>query len=345
MPTLRAEALRTLGEAIFAASGATRENAAGVMASLVGADLAGHPSHGVLRIPSYVAEIRAGTLRPAATPTVAHETAVTATVDGAATFGQLGARLGATLAAQKARDLGLGAAATFGGAHTGRIGEWAEVGAREGFITFAAASSAHGPLIVAPFGGARAALGTNPFAWAIPRVGGEPPILLDYATSAAARGKLLVARAAGKPLPEGWILDRDGQPSTDVEDFFAGGVLLPFAGHKGYAMAVIAEMLAVGLSGGQRTPVGEPNNCLFVACFAPATFGPADRFAESIERIANRLTEQPPAPGSEGVLLPGDPEIASRREREWDGIPLADATWAAIAEVARDLGIEHPALG
>ncbi len=345
MPTLRAEELRTLGAAIFAALGATPENAAGVMESLVGADLAGHPSHGVLRIPSYVEEIRAGTLRPAAVPTVTHETPATATIDGAATFGQIGARLGATLAARKARDLGLGAAATFGGAHTGRIGEWAEVGAREGFITFAAASTAHGPMIVAPFGGAQAALGTNPFAWAIPRAGGEPPILLDYATSTVARGKLLVARAAGKPSPEGWILDRDGQPSTDVEDFFAGGVLLPFAGHKGYAMAVIAEMLAVGLGGGQTTPPDEPNNCLFVACFAPAAFGPADRFAESIERIANRLTEQPPAAGSEGVLLPGDPEAISRRERERDGIPLADATWAAIATVARDLGVAHSTLG
>jgi len=90
--------------------------------------------------------------------------------------------------------------------------------------------------------------------------------------------------------------------------------------------------------------VGEPNNCLFVACFAPAAFGPADHFAESIERIANRMTEQPPAAGSEGVLLPGDPEVASRRERERDGIPLADATWAAIAKVARDLGVAHPAL-
>lgn len=103
-------------------------------------------------------------------------------------------------------------------------------------------------------------------------------------------------------------------------------MLLPFAGHKGYAMAVIAEMLAVGLSGGHETPAGEPNNCLFVACFAPAAFGPTDRFAEGIKRIANRLAEQPPAVGSEGVLLPGDPEVISRRALERDGIPLADAT-------------------
>ena len=199
MPTLRAAGLQTLGVAIFEALGATPANADGAMTSLIGADLAGHPSHGVLRIPGYVEEIRAGTLRPAAVSTVTHETPATATIHGAATFGQIGARLGATVAAQKARDLGLGAAATFGGAHTGRIDEWAEIGAREGFITFAAASTTHGPMLVVPFGGVRAALGPNPFAWALPRAGGEPPILLDYATSAVARGNLLVARAAGKP--------------------------------------------------------------------------------------------------------------------------------------------------
>jgi hydroxycarboxylate dehydrogenase B len=344
MPTRRAEDLHSLGVAIFTALGATAENADGVMASLVGANLAGHDSHGVLRIPSYVEAIRAGQLRPAASPTVTHETPATAVVNGAATFGQLGARLAATIAAGKARDLGIGAASAFGCAHTGRIGEWAETGAREGFVTFAAASGAHGPYQTVPFGGRERALGTNPFAWAIPRAGGAPPILLDYATSAVARGKLLVARDAGKPVPEGWIIDRDGRPTTDVEDFFGGGALLPFAGHKGYAMSVIVEMLAVGLSNGQRTPPDGQDSCLFVACFAPSAFVGADDFARSIDRIAARLEEQQPAEGVEAVLLPGEPETISRRERGRVGIPLADATWAAITRVARELGVEHPAL-
>lgn len=344
MPTVRVDDLRTLGEAIFRAAGATPENAAGVTASLVGANLAGHDSHGVLRIPSYIEEIKQGGLKPAATPTVTNETPATAVVDGGATFGQLGARLTATLAAEKAKALGLGAATAFGCAHTGRIGEWAETGTQEGFITFAAAAGEHGPFQTVPFGGRERALGTNPFAWAIPRASGAPPILLDYATSAVARGKLLVARDAGKAVPEGWIIDRDGQPTTDVGDFFAGGALLPFAGHKGYAMSVIVEMLAAGLSGGQRTPPGEHDSCLFVACFAPSAFGPADDFAASVERIANRLAEQPPAVGFEMVLLPGEPETHSRREREHDGVPLADATWDAIMRVARELDVTHPAI-
>ena len=344
MLTRRADELRTLGVAIFLKLGATPENAEGVMASLIGANLAGHDSHGVLRIPSYVEAIREGELDPAASPLVANETPATAVVDGNATFGQLGARLAATLAARKARDLGIGAASALHCAHTGRIGEWAETGAQEGFVTFAAASGAHGPYATVPFGGRQRALGTNPFSWAIPRADGQPPILLDYATSAVARGKLLVARDAGKSVPEGWIIDRDGQPTTDVEDFFAGGMLLPFGGHKGYAMSVIVEMLAVGLSSGQRTPPGGNDSCLFVACFSPAAFVPADEFTASIERIATRLEEQPPAPGVEAVLLPGEPETLSRRDRERDGIPLADATWEAIVAIARDLGVDHPAV-
>lgn len=344
MQVRSAETLRSLGEAIFRAAGATPENTAGVMTSLIGANLAGHDSHGVLRIPSYVADIKTGRLLPAAAPAVTHETPATAVIDGGATFGQLGARLTATMAASKASALGLGAASAFHCHHTGRIGEWAELGARQGFITFAAASGSQGPYQVVPFGGRRRALGTNPFSWAVPRSDGQPPILLDYATSAAARGKLFVAQAAGMPVPPGWILDRDGNPTTDVADFFGGGMLLPFAEHKGYAMSVIVELLAVGLSGGQRIPPGAATSCLFVACFAPAAFQLPDDFARSVERIANRLAEQPPAPGVDEVLLPGEPEARSRQERERNGIPLADATWDELVAVARELGVEHPAL-
>ena len=337
-----ARELSDLGVSIFIAAGATEENATGVVRSLVGANLAGHDSHGVIRIPSYVEEIGRGRLDPAARPSIEDETGSTAIVDGAATFGQLGARLTAETAARKAREVGLAAAAAYRCHHTGRIGEWAELGAGLGMVTMVAACGARGPRHVAPFGGRTAALGTNPIAWAVPRAGDLPPILLDFATSAAAQGKLMVARAKREPVPAGWILGADGRPSTDVEDFYNGGVLLPFAGHKGYALSVMVELLAVGLSGGQRAPATERGACLFVTCFDPAAFRPVDEFVQTVEQVADRLKQVPPADGFGEVLLPGEPEARSSGERKRDGIPLPDATWEAIASVARALDIDVP---
>ena len=336
------QTLAELSRAIFRAAGATNENAAGVTQSLIGANLAGHDSHGVIRIPSYIEDINNGKLRPADAPFVTHETPTTAIIDGNGTFGQVGARMTATIAAKKAREVGMAATSAFRCHHTGRIGEWAELGASQGLITFAAASGAHGPYQATPFGGKSKALGTNPFSWAIPRANGQPPILLDYATTGGAQGKLMVARARKEPVPQGWILDREGNPTTDVEQFYAGGMLLPFAGHKGYAMSVIVEMLAVGLSGGQTVPETERGSCLFVACFDPGTFRPSEDFSETIERIAARLKSQPPAEGFDEVLLPGEPESRSRAERGEKGIPLPDATWDAIVTVAHGLKVSLP---
>jgi LDH2 family malate/lactate/ureidoglycolate dehydrogenase len=333
-----AQELQALGIAIFKAAGATTENAAGVTSSLVSANLAGHDSHGVMRIPSYIEEINNGRLHPAAIPKIREEKSATAIVDGASTFGQLGACLAAQTAARKAREVGLGSAALYRAHHTGRIGEWAELGASQGMITLATAAGAFLHL-VAPFGGSGRALGTNPIAWAVPRPGGQPPILLDFATSAAAQGKLMLARAKRETIPQGWILDAEGRPTTDVEDYFAGGALLPFAAHKGYALSVIIELMAVGLSGGDSVAKTEGGSCLFITCFDPGAFRPSDLFDESVERIAGRLKEVKPASGFEEVLLPGEPEVRTRDQRLREGIPLPDATWEAICSVAHKLGV------
>ena len=338
MQTKSAQELHDLSIAIFKTAGATPENAEGVTSSLISANLAGHDSHGVMRIPSYVEDIQNGRIRPAAVPLITQEKAATATIDCAGTFGQLGACMTAETAVRKAREGGIGSATLFRANHTGRIGEWAELGASQGMITIATAS---GPFVrlVAPFGGRERSLGTNPIAWSVPRPGGRPPILLDFATSAAAQGKLMVARAKREPVPHGWILDSQGRSTTDVEDYFGGGVLLPFAGHKGYALSVIVELMAVALSGGDSVPKTERGSCLFVACFDPGAFRPDDLFGESVERVANRLKSVKPADGFDEVLLPGEPEARAREKRLREGIPLPDATWEALSKVASDLGI------
>ena len=179
MPSIKAERLTEVAMAIFTAAGATRENAEGVVSSLIDANLTGHDSHGVLRIPYYVKEIQEGKLDPKASPFVVRETASTAVVDGAATFGQVGSRFATDVAIRKARDASLAVVAAMHCHHTGRIGEWVERAAAAGMVGMAVTAGPRGPYSVAPHGGAKGALGTNPMAWALPRGGGRPPVLLD----------------------------------------------------------------------------------------------------------------------------------------------------------------------
>jgi hydroxycarboxylate dehydrogenase B len=343
MLTIGADRLTSVATDIFRAAGATPENTEMLVSSLVGANLAGHDSHGIIRIPYYVSEIKSGKLDPAATPFVAHETATTAIVDGAGTFGQVGSRFAADLAIRKARESGIAAVNAIHCHHTGRIGEWVERVAEAGMVGFATTAGPRGPYSTVPFGGSKGALGTNPLAWAVPRAGGKPPILLDFATTVVAQGKLQVARAKGEPVPAGAIIDKDGQPTTDVEKYFDGGAMLPFAGHKGYALSVIVELLAVGLGGGQKVPEGQRASALFVLAMSPAAFGSARDFEEYVESVSARLTSIPPAPGFQRVMLPGEPEAMTREARLRDGVPVAERTWEQIEQTAKELGLAVPA--
>src|SRR6266542_6630383 len=168
MLTISADRLTKVASDIFRAAGATEENTDCVVSALVGANLAGHDSHGILRIPAYVADIKRGRLDPKATPEVVQETGATATIDGGSTFGQVGARASADLAIAKAKDNGLAAVTAMHCHHTGRIGEWVERVAAAGLVGFATTAGPYGPYSVVPFGGAEGGLGTNPLAWAFP---------------------------------------------------------------------------------------------------------------------------------------------------------------------------------
>jgi hydroxycarboxylate dehydrogenase B len=339
MLTISADRLSKVATDIFRAAGASPENTECVVSALIGANLAGHDSHGILRVPAYVNDIKNGRLDPKAAPEVVHEAGSTAIVDGGATFGQVGARFAADTAVEKARKTGIAAVTARNCHHTGRIGEWAERVAAAGMVGFATTAGPRGPYSTVPFGGAKGALGTNPLAWAFPRTGGKPPILLDYATSSVAQGKLQVARAKGAPVPEGSIIDKHGNPTTNVEDYFDGGNLLPFAGHKGYSLSVVVELLAVGLSGGAMVGEGTRGSCFFVLAMSPTAFVSQSDFDTYVESVSERMTSTPAAPGVARVLLPGEPEASTRAERLADGIPVAERTWEQLEETASGLGV------
>ncbi|HEY3107596.1 MAG TPA: Ldh family oxidoreductase [Chloroflexota bacterium] len=348
MPTLRAEQLRELGETLFRAAGASPENAARVTASLVDANLAGHDSHGVQHFPGYVRSIEEGQIVADARPEVLRETAVTALVSGRWTFGQVAAAYATERAIEMARRSGLAAVGLVQVNHVGRLGEYAEMAAREGIVAILAAggfAEERGQAV--PFGGARPALGTNPIALGFPS-GRAEPMLIDFATTAVAAGKVAVARARGLPLPEGVLLDRDGRATTDPNAYYEGGALLPFGGHKGYALSMAVEFLGRILTGSETFATEGRGGQYFgrsgtmVLAIDPAAFGPLEGYRERADAAIDRIRAVPPAPGHSEVLVPGDPEHRSRRERLRDGIPLPQATWESIRECALGLGLPDP---
>jgi uncharacterized oxidoreductase len=195
---------------------------------------------------------------------------------------------------------------------------------------------------VAPYGGRARVLGTNPFAWAIPRGEEKPPISFDIATSGVAEGKLLVARSKGAQVAPGLIVDTEGEVSTDPEAFYAGGALLPFGGHKGYGLNVLAQMLGRGLAGMDTTGFDGPRgaNGPIVMAIDVGPFTPLDHFAAEIEAQGALITGSPTMTGFDKVQLPGDPELAIREQRLADGIPIPDRMWADLAALAAELGVQ-----
>ncbi|MGE3912114.1 MAG: Ldh family oxidoreductase [Chloroflexota bacterium] len=343
MLTLSADILTRTAAAIFEAAGTPDDIAGFVADSLVGANLAGHDSHGVIQIPGYITQIKNGAVLPAARPEVTQEGASVIQVDGAWGFGQFAAHTSMDLAIEKAKKNQLGLVTTTRVNHIGRLGQWAEQAANAGVIGMLGVSWGAGPYAGTPHGGAGRVLSTNPISFGIPLKDG-PPFVMDYATTAVAEGKLRVARAKGIPVPDGWIVDAEGRPTNDVEQFYTGGgMLLPFGGHKGYAMAMAIELLSIALTAADAPPDerGRKNGAFFLA-IDPTAIRSLDDFVAEAQAICDRVTGVPAAPGSPGVLIPGQPEEQNRGQRRAAGIEIAESTWEAIQETARELGASVP---
>lgn len=342
MPTIRADALHRLAARIFEAVGTPSDLAEQVADVLVDNQLAGHDSHGVLRIRPYLQAVRAGQIEPGARPEVLSQGATTALVRGHRGFGQPAALLATDLAISKALENGTAAVGIVELGHTGRLAAFTDRAARRGVAMFMTVGTG-GPRTVVPFGGAAPSLGTNPIAFSVPR-GDKDPVSLDIATSAIANGKLMLARAQGTPVPENCIVTSDGSPTTDPEDYYAGGHLLPFGGHKGYALAVIADLLSGPLTGADAYPGAAMDTGLFIFAVSTSVFRPSDEYTKAVDQVTDRITSVPPAPGFSQVLLPGEPEARMRAERADGGIPLVDATWREVAGIAEGLGLDAHAL-
>ena len=354
--TFAAADLQDVARRIIVRLGTPEPAAAEVARHLVRSNLAGHDSHGVMRLSQYAQMVADGSVTPGATPRVIAEKGATVIVDGGGTFGQVTGAFALETASSRVGALGTIVVAMRNANHLGRIGDYAEVAAARGHVAIVTVGVA-GPGIggAAPFGGAEAFLSTNPWAFGVPS-DGDRPVLVDFATTVVPEGKVRVARDSGKALPAGTILDARGQESTDPNDFYAGGVLLPLggevAGHKGYGLAMASALLGALGAIGQASPnlVGALTPAQGTADVAggallilidPGAFGPVGEYRQAVGRVSRAARRVRPA-RHEPVQVPGDPEARSTSTRLQDGISLPAATVDAIRELASRLGEAFP---
>ncbi len=344
MPVIKPTILADFVRRILRAAGATEAGASLVANSLVNSNLAGHDSHGVVRVRQYLDTINAGELDPTAAPVIAGETATVTMIDAQRGFGQIAAHFAMQVTIDKAQKQGLAATGLLNCNHVGRLGEWVEMAAGQGFIGLAFCNGGRPGGLVAPYGGAGRLLGTNPLAAAMP-VAGRRPVVIDFSTSIVAEGKVRIARNQGQSVPEGWILRADGHPSTNPEDLYAGGMLLPIAGHKGYGLSLLVEFLG-GILTGQGCP-GVPgytvlrNGVLFLVLSIEA-FRPAEDFLAESAALCDQVKGVSPAPGFNEVLLPGEPEQRTAKRRQAEGIQIDETTWTQLTTAATTLGVAVP---
>ncbi len=350
--------LRSLIGRMFAAAGCVTEEAERVARFLVSANLAGHDSHGVIRVPRYIEWLGEGLVFAGKSISVVTETSTHAVVDGNVGLGQTIAMQAVDLGIGKAKAAGMAVIALRNSGHIGRIGDWAERAGDAGLVSIHFVNVAKSE-IVAPFGGVDRRFGTNPVCIGIPGEAGKPMLLLDFATSMVAEGKVLVASNGGKPLPAGALIGPDGSLSTDPVTLYGPlesgqrnpgngtGALRTFGDHKGSGLAFMCEILAGCFTGGGTAgPIvgkrGGITNGMLSFYMDPSHFG-SQHFVREARAYADYVKEARPAdPGGE-VLLPGEPEARTRAIRLRDGIPLQIDTWAAIMRTAATLKVAGPA--
>ncbi|MHB1133556.1 MAG: Ldh family oxidoreductase [Chloroflexota bacterium] len=341
MPVFKAERLREVGEAILEAAGATPATARQVAASLVESNLLGHDSHGVILIPQYVKQMKAGRIDASATPSILRETPATAVLDGCWAFGVVSVGHAVELAMAKARQTGLGAVGVVRCNHSGRLGQYTSRIAAAGMVGIVLVRGVNKPGVMVPFGGSQPLFGTNPYSFAIP-AGELAPVVVDFATSGVAGGKVKVARDKGDALAPGLIVDKHGQPSTNPADFFDGGALLPMGEHKGYSLALVAELLAGQLIGTEVYEEGRNTQGTLVLAMNVDAFRPLPEFQRAADERLRQVKAVPSAPGVSEVLIPGERSRKTKQAREQSGIELPGETWQSLVRAAQELGMAQP---
>jgi len=324
---------------LLRAHGADAVKAARVAAALVDADRCGHSSHGVRQLPYYVDQIEAGALLVDADPLVVDRRGGLVVLDGRRGFGQLAGEVATDLALEGAAGNSVSAVAVRNASHIGRLGAYTERIAERGMVGILLVNFQGGDQQVAPFGALERRLGNNPISIGVPG-----PAVLDIALSVAAEGRIHQAHERGEPLPDGWVMDAAGRPSSDPAAYLAGGSLLPAGGHKGYGLIVLVEMV-VGLLalGGMCGPAEQPfSNAFVLVCIDPGEAGRAE-YRRQLPAFVEWVKSSRRLPGTAEILLPG--ELEARRRSEAETVHLDAPTTVVLGELARRAGVAAPAAG
>jgi uncharacterized oxidoreductase len=342
--TISADTLRAQVARILEKAGSLPAEAAQVADNLVMANLSGHDSHGVGMVPRYVDAVLEGGLKPNTGIKLSLDGGAMLSIDAQQGYGQITGVQAMELAMARARQHGSCIMALSRSHHLGRIGHFAEMAVAQGLVSLHFVNVISRP-VVAPFGGGDGRFGTNPCCIGIP-MGEQPPFVLDFATSRVAQGKMRVAYNKGEQVPEGYLIDEHGRPSTDpgvvVRPLNQGllGALMTFGEYKGYGMAVACELLGGALTGGGTWHQEADDrravlNSMLTILINPAALGSQQALAQEAQAFADWLRASPPAPGSPGVQLAGEPERTARARRAREGIWLDQATWDEIQAAER----------
>jgi uncharacterized oxidoreductase len=351
MPTVSAEPLRNFARELFVSAGVPTDDADTVSRHLVDANLCGHDSHGIMRVPQYLQFLVEGKFRANAPFEILNESPAVIAADANWGLGQVQAHrlLGKLL--EKSVVLGVASGTLRNSGHVGRLGEYAERAAEKGLALIACVNSHGAGRRVAPPGGREGRISTNPICMGVPTA--SDPVVLDFGTSVAAEGKVRVHFQKKEPVPPGWLLDANGQPSTNPAVLYEEprGTLLPFGGsqaYKGFGLGLLIDLFAGGLSGGSCSHPDAPlvgiGNALLFIVLDPSRFGGSERFLESTTGLTNFVRSCPTADGIDSITLPGDPERTMKRKRLAEGIAIPDGTWSMLVKEATRWNVDLPLL-
>jgi LDH2 family malate/lactate/ureidoglycolate dehydrogenase len=336
------ERLLDFATAIYVRSGLPEADARLCADTLVQADLWGHQSHGVMRLSWYVDRLRSGVCRPVAAPELVVDAGAIAVMDGGDAMGQVLTARAMTAAIDRAKAHGVGVVALRDSGHFGTAMYFTLMAARAGCVGFLSTNASPS---MAPWGGREKVVGNNPWSWAAP-AGRHAPMVLDIANTGVARGKIYLARQKGLPIPEGWALDAEGRPTTDPVAAL-DGIVLPMAGHKGYAIALVMDMLSGILSGSASgTGVAGPYQAerrsgagQFMLALDIAKFQSPETFAARMEAMIAELKGVALAQGVEEIFYPGEIEARNDAQHRRDGLQLPSDTLADLDRLARETGV------
>ena len=338
MPMIAADTLQNICKRLLEGAGVAEEEAVIVSRHSIGANLAGHDSHGIISIPTYIARMGDGHIVPGAPFDIEKESDTTTVVNGNWGLGYVVSERAMALTIEKAKKFNVAATTIYQQSHVGRVADYPIMAAKAGMIGMMTCDSGRTKKNVVPFGGRETRLGTNPISIAMPS-NLDGPFFIDISTAAAAAGKINVAVSRGDEIPNGWLMDKDGNMTNDPSQLKKGGALLPLGGtegHKGYGLSAMVEIFSAllpGLGFGVN-PDGPHNDGSFMAVFKVEAFRDLETFKREVTEFAEYLTATPPAKGFERVYYPGELEHLRTQKGRKEGIFVEDNTWVKLKALA-----------